>query len=281
MDRFDKICKDIKEVKIQGARAVAKAAVNALLLKHDKAAINKLISLRPTEPALRNAIRFVMQHADIKQGINLALDHFDYAEKKIAELGSRLIEDEMLVFTYCHSSSVANALIEAKKQGKKFVVHNTETRPLFQGRITAAQLAKAKIPVKHFIDSAARVAFKKADIMLIGCDAITTTKIYNKVGSEMFAIVAEKYGIPIYVYTDAWKFDPQSIYGVEEEIEKRGAKEIWKNPPKGVKIENPAFEKIDPDLISGIVSELGVLRHDQFIREAEKTYRFMFEKDKI
>jgi ribose 1,5-bisphosphate isomerase len=281
MDRFDKICKDIKEVKIQGARAVAKAAINALLLKHDNRSINKLVSLRPTEPALRNAIKFVMQHADIKQGVKLALDHFDYAEKKIAELGSRLIEDEMLVFTYCHSSSVANALIEAKKQGKKFVVHNTETRPLFQGRITAKQLANAKIPVKHFIDSAARVAFKKADIMLIGCDAITTTKIYNKIGSEMFAIVAEKYGIPIYVYTDAWKFDSQSLYGVPEEIEKRNAKEIWRNPPKGVKIENPAFEKIDPDLVSGIVSELGVLRHDQFIREVEKTYRFMFEKEKI
>jgi len=280
MDRFDKICKDIKEVKIQGARAVAKAAISALLLKHDKHAISKLVSLRPTEPALRNAIKFVMQHADIKQGVNLALDHFNYAEKKIAELGSRLIEDEMLVFTYCHSSSVANALIEAKKQGKKFVVHNTETRPLFQGRITAAQLAKAKIPIKHFVDSAARVAFKKADIMLIGCDAITTTKIYNKIGSEMFAIVAEKYGIPIYVYTDAWKFDPQSMYSIEEEIEKRSAKEIWRNPPKGVKIENPAFEKIDPDLVSGIVSELGVLRHDQFIREVEKTYHFMFEKER-
>ena len=63
-------------------------------------------------------------------------------------------------------------LKKAKEQGKKFEVYNTETRPKFQGRITATELAKLGIPVTHYIDSAARLAIKQTDMMLIGCDAI-------------------------------------------------------------------------------------------------------------
>ncbi len=275
--KFEKICNDIKTLKIQGAENVARAAVKALLIKHDKESIKKLISLRPTEPCLRNAIKFVFSQSSLNKGIALALEHFDNAQKKITEIGSRLIENNMLVFTHCHSSSVVNILIKAKKQGKKFQVYNTETRPLYQGRITAAQLAKAKIPVTMFVDSGARIAFKKADIAFYGCDAITSTKVYNKIGSELFAIIMEKYDIPLYIATDSWKFDPKAIYGTEEKIEQRSTKEIWEKPPKGIKISNPAFEKINPTLIKGIVSELGLFMRKSFIQEVKKAYPWMFK----
>ena len=281
MNAFDKICKDIKEVKIQGARNVAIAATKALLLRNDPQAIMKLISLRPTEPALRNSIRLAMTDKDIKKGVKSALAHFDDAEKRITSIGAKRIEDGMTIYTHCHSSTVNNILIKAKQEGKKFTVHCTETRPLFQGRITAAALSKAGIPVHFYVDSAARIALKKADIMLIGADAITTTKIFNKIGSEMFSLTAKAYNVPIYVCTDSWKFDAQSIYGGEEEIEKRSAKEIWPNAPKNINIENFTFEKIDPKLIDAIISEIGIYGHTAFIEEAKKAYPWMFEKGMI
>ena len=176
MNRFDKICEDIKEVKIQGAAAVAKAAVKALLIRHDKSAVKKLISLRPTEPALHNALKFIFSQPDFEKGVKDALKILD-SKDKIAKIGSRLIENGMTVFTHCHSSTVLSILLEAKHQKKKFKVHCTETRPLFQGRITARELARAKIPVTLFVDSAARIALKKADIAFYGCDAITPTRI--------------------------------------------------------------------------------------------------------
>lgn len=160
MDRFDRICQDIKEVKIQGAAAVAKAAVSALLIRHDRESVRKLISLRPTEPCLRNAIKFVLSKKDIEQGAREALEILN-SDDKIAKIGSGLIENGMTIFTHCHSSTVMSILREAKRQGKKFSVNCTETRPLFQGRRTAAELAKAKIPVTLFVDSAARTALKK------------------------------------------------------------------------------------------------------------------------
>lgn len=277
MNSFDKICKDIKEVRIQGARNVAMAAAKALLIKHDKAAVKKLTNLRSTEPTLRNTIKFIFYHSNIKNGVKNSLEHFKQSQKKISKYGANLIKNGMIIYTFCHSSTVMNILKEAKKQGKKFEVYCTETRPLYQGRITAKELAKAKIPVTLFVDSGARIALKKADIAFYGCDAITPTKIYNKIGSELFALIMKKYDVPLYVATDSWKFDPATIYGIEEKIEKRHVQEVWPKPPKGIKISNMAFEKINPGLVTAIISELGVFMKRSFIAEVRRNYPFMFK----
>ncbi len=277
MDSFHKICKDIKTLRIQGAENVARAVAQALLLRHDKSAVKQLIGLRPTEPCLRNTIKFVFSFDNVKTGVARALEHFDSARKKIMKIGAELIENNSVVYTHCHSNTVMAVLLEARKQGKHFQVHCTETRPLYQGRLTAAQLAKARIPVTLYVDSAARLALKKADIAFFGCDAITSTKIYNKIGSEMIAIMAKQRSVPLYVATDSWKFDPKAIYGVEEKIENRSIKEIWDNAPKGVKILNPAFEKIDPQLVTGIISELGLFMRKSFIEALKDNYPFIFD----
>ncbi len=272
---FNKICKDIKEVKIQGAENVAIAAVKAYYLNQTKEAVNKLISLRPTEPCLRNALKFVQ--LDTKN-ITYALKHFEEAKEKIAKIIFNKIENNTIIFTHCHSSTVSNALIYTHKHGKKFEVYNTETRPLLQGRITATELAKADIKVTHFVDSAARIALKKSDLFLIGADAITVEgKVINKIGSELFAEIAHKLDVPLYVCSDSWKFDPKTIFGYEEIIEKRPEKEVWPNIPKNVKVNNLAFEKIDPSLITGIISELGVYKPEIFVEEIKKAYPWLLK----
>lgn len=277
MGQFEKICRDIKSLKIQGAQNVAKAGVSAFEIKHDKFSIKKLLSLRPTEPTLRNAINFCFK--DPKKNPALALKHLEEAPKTVAKYCARKIHEGDVVYTHCHSSAVVASIKEAYKT-KKFEVYNTETRPMYQGRITAMELAKAKIPVTHFVDSAARYALKQAKIMLIGADAIFSSgKIANKIGSELFAEVAKKYDTPVFVCTDSWKFDAQTIFGFDTQIEMRGAKEIWKSPPKGVKIKNIAFELVDPNLVDGVISELGVYNVDNFIAEVKKAYPWMLEQN--
>ncbi len=205
------------------------------------------------------------------------MDHFETTEDIIAEIGARKIKNGAKIFTHCHSTSVIEILKRAKSQGKNFEVHNTETRPKYQGRITALELNKIGIPLTHYVDSAARLALKKCDLMVIGCDAIDSEgKTYNKIGSEMFAEIAKQLDIPVYVATDSWKFDPKTIFGFNEEIEKRTGKEVWPNAPSTIKIENFAFEKIDSDLITGIISELGVFKPQMFIEELKLRYKFMF-----
>ncbi len=258
MVSFNKTIKDIKSLKVQGAQNVAEASLLALKQKSkyikaitkgrylrelDSAKI-QLFSSRPTEPCMRNCINFVLGNAKgkdlslLKQNIGFlieqAIDHLKFADHEVSEIGSNKIKNGMTIFTHCHSGTVMHILKRAVREKKRFEVHNTETRPLFQGRKTATELAKLGIKVTHYIDAAARLAIKKCDLMLIGADAITSEgKVINKIGSELFAEVANKFDIPVYVCTDSWKFDAQTIFGFDEAIEKRNAKEVWLKDQKG------------------------------------------------
>jgi ribose 1,5-bisphosphate isomerase len=239
---------------------------------------------------MRNAVNYIMRELNYDDPIELTkvicdkvdyvLNRFEENKKIIARIGSKKIRNGSVVFTHCHSSTILEILKQAKKEGKKFEVHNTETRPLYQGRITAKEVAKLGIPVTLFVDAAARYALKKVDIMFIGADAITTEgKVINKIGSELYAEIADRFDIPVYSCTDSWKFDTETVFGFEEEIERRKSQEIWKNPPKGVKINNFAFEKVSADLVTGIISEMGIYKPHIFMQEMKANNKWMFKKN--
>lgn len=296
-----RVVKDIVSLRIQGAEAVGRSAVSAIsdvvhsVRPEDKKklvfALNdarkRLQAARLTEPYLRNSlasvfcgINFGRSAREIREealgGVARTLKVMEEAEKSITSIGSKKIRSGMVVFTHCHSSTVSRILLEAKKRGMRFEVHNTETRPRMQGRKTAEELARAGIPVTHYVDSGARLALKKADIMMIGADAITSEgKVVNKIGSELFALAAQKMGVPVYSCANSWKFDPKTVFGFEEEIEERPPVEVWNKPPKGVKIDNHAFEIIAPELVSGVITELGVYPPQMLVEEIKRFYPWM------
>ncbi|MCK5026406.1 MAG: ribose 1,5-bisphosphate isomerase, partial [Nanoarchaeota archaeon] len=242
---------------------------------------------RSTEPFMRNLINYIIDSSkdmDFKYvvpSLNTSLDKtlklIAKSERDIVEIGAKKIKKGYVVYTHCHSSTVVNILKKAKDNGVNFEVHNTETRPLYQGRKTAKELSDYGIPVRHYVDSAARLALKKADIMLIGADAITAEgKIINKIGSELISEAANKLNVPVYVCTHSWKFDPKTIFGFEEIIEKRLAKEVWPNKPKNVSIDNFAFEQVNPALVTGIISEIGIYNPQNFRQGIKNHYSWMF-----
>jgi ribose 1,5-bisphosphate isomerase len=296
---FENVLSSLKSLEIQGAENVAREAVSSLshimhgsrahtakeLMHELKEAEKRLISTRPTEPCMRNCLRFVLDAKgadlphlirELNENIRAVNAHFGMVHEKIAQYGAAKIRPGMVVFTHCHSSTVMAALLRAKEQGKNFEVHNTETRPLFQGRTTAKELAKAGIKVTHYVDSAARQALKKADLCFFGADAIQSDGfIINKIGTELFAEIARHYDCPTYFCTDSWKYDPKSAYGIDETIEKRNKLEVWPKSPPGVNVMNPAFERVHPSLATGIISELGVFRPSAFVEEVRHTYKWL------
>ena len=245
--RFNKIVKDIKSLKIQGATNVAKKALQAYYLIPTEKSKKKLMNLRPTEPLLRNVLEKTgkMSRKEI-------LEHLDSSQEKINKKVFRLIKNKDVIFTHCHSSTVVNALIYAKKNKKKFQVYVTETRPLYQGRKTFRDLKKAKIKVTLFVDSAARIALlgkqggKKVNKVFLGADALLKNGVVNKVGSGMIARIAFENKIPVYVLADSWKFTKKV------RMEKRSFREVW-NKFKG--IENPAFEFVGKKFVKKIITE--------------------------
>lgn len=308
LDRtFLQIEADIKSVKIQGAESVAREAVHAFLCAEGEAfercqlysdyvrqlknARNRLFLTRPTEPALRNALSLLYSdtddsHSNVMKGLSEQIHnrakkvqaHFDLVVTALPRIGSAKLKNGMHIYTHCHSSAVVSIILDAIVSGKKVTVHNTETRPLFQGRKTAEELAKHGVRVYHYPDSAARIAIKQCDLVLLGADAIDCDlKVYNKIGSELICVIAKEYKVPVYICTDSWKFDPKTSNVVEEHIEERSSKEVWDHAPKGVIVKNYAFEKIDRKLIAGIICEFGIYKPDNFVKEIVDRYPSLFK----
>ncbi|MGB9703305.1 MAG: translation initiation factor eIF-2B [Candidatus Micrarchaeales archaeon] len=270
-----KIVKDIKEMRIRGAERIARAGIKAWSLAKDKKKITELlVKQRPNEPMLRNLLFYLNNYnGDAKE----LLKKLDEDDEKISSFGSRYVANHDTIYTHCNSSTVEKILIKAKEEEKEFVVNATETRPLFQGRTTAINLAKKGIKVKLFVDSAAKFAIREATKMFIGCDCIEVDGVINKVGSSLMVDIANRYDVPVYVATHSLKFDPLEIFGYREEIEERSYKEIWEKPPKGVEIKNIVFERIKLDNISAIITELGVMKPESFFSEVKKAYPWLFE----
>jgi len=263
MDKFSKIASDIKSVKIQGATNIAKAAVNAYCLQPTEKSIKILTNLRPTEPMLVNSLNAVKNYS-----MESVLNHFDNAQEFINHYVQKLIKKDTVIFTHCHSNTLAKALISAKKNKKSFSVINTETRPLYQGHLTSKQLSKAGIKVTMSVDSAILEDIKKSDIVMLGADAVTKKGVINKIGSGLISKIASDFKKPLFIVTDSWKLSLKKI-----SIEKRPSDEVWKSSPKKITIENPAFELIPKKQINYIISELGIMSHKQFMKEAKKSLK--------
>ncbi|MBD3210156.1 S-methyl-5-thioribose-1-phosphate isomerase [Candidatus Micrarchaeota archaeon] len=294
----EKTVRDIKSLKIQGARNVATAALKALIvfieegraetkkefLEEFRKTVETLSRSRPTEPMMRNLLQEAAAFAEESKEESLAafrntlkrheekmLKQIEKDKQKLVQYGARLIPNNALVLTHCHSSTATGILIKAKKMKKRFRVVAFETRPRYQGRKTAKELAGAGIDVTLAVDGSMSLFMKKADIVLVGADSITSRgDLINKIGTSTLAHIAKMYDVSFYVAAELSKYSPKTIFGTREKIEERDFKEVWKTPPKNVKIRNPAFEATSAKYINGYVTELGVIPPPSFFSMATK-----------
>jgi ribose 1,5-bisphosphate isomerase len=303
MDPFEIIKKTeyrIKSMEIQGATNVAINAIKALTeaILHVKdptrsrisefldETIMILVSSRETEPMMRNGLKYLENTIKESNWNNSAELHnisrgaathifsiFKKAQAKIYEVGSRRIHEKCVILSHCHSSSVTGIMLEAKRQGKEFEVIQTETRPRYQGRITAIELLEAGINTTMIVDSAARNFMKKADLVLVGSDAITSEgNVVNKIGTSQIALAAMEARIPFYIASTLLKFNPVTIHGEYETIEERDPSEVWVDPPTGLKIHNPAFDITRRDHIHGLISEVGIISPHSIYEATRRQY---------
>ncbi len=262
----------IKELKIQGAENIAIAAIKAMDEARDKnKAMQLLVAARPTEPMLRNSLKYLLEKGDA----DLLINEINANAAKISKFGASLIKGNSIVYTHCHSGTVVKIIAEAAKS-KKVSVHNTETRPKLQGRITAKALAKLGIHVDFYVDSAAFLALVNADIMLIGADAITSTGIINKIGSKLIANAAKELHVPVYSAADALKIDFNAMKSGEP-IEQRSKREVWNTNDRNITVHNPAFEEVPYAYLSGIITQFGITDFKTLYAKAKKEYSFMFK----
>jgi len=197
--------------------------------------------------------------------------------RSIGECGKELIKPGATVLTHCNTGRLAAAgdgtalavMFAAWRDGVKFQVLADETRPLLQGaRLTALELHVAGIPVQVVADGAAAgiIASGDVDLVIVGADRITRNGDFaNKVGTYPLALACAAHGVPFYVAAPLSTFDLRLPNGQSIPIEERDANEVTSFcgvsvAPEGVGARNPAFDVTPAHLVTGMVTDVGILR---------------------
>ena len=144
-----------------------------------------------------------------------------------------------------------------------------EARPLLQGgRLTAWELGRSGIPHRLIVDDAAGAAMAAGmvDAVIVGCDRVAANgDTANKIGTYALAVLASHHGLPFYVAGPLMTFDAATLDGSHVIIEERSAAEVRGfgaavTAPGGTRVWNPAFDVTPAALITGFITEVGVLR---------------------
>ncbi len=285
----------IRELAVRGAPAIGVSAAYGLVLWLQTnapagidAAVDRLASSRPTAVNLVWALQRMRRRlAELPAGgdpVTWLLDEARVIEAEdqamcaaIGQHGAELLRDGQGVLTHCNTGALATAgigtalgvIFTAAQQGKRLHVFADETRPLLQGaRLTAWELQQADLDVTLICDNMAAQVMKEGRVqaVLVGADRIAANgDTANKIGTYSLAVLAKAHSIPFYVAAPSSTFDLSLSNGGGIPIEQREGREITHGfigqiAPEGVKVYNPAFDVTNAELITAIITELGVIQ---------------------
>lgn len=207
--------------------------------------------------------------------------------RKIGAYGAKLLKDNSRVLTICNAGILASidygtalgVIYSAQAQGKNIKVFSSETRPLLQGaRLSTWELHKQGIDVTLIADNTAAKLMRdgQIDMVITGADRIAANgDTANKIGTFNLAVLAKYHKIPFYVSAPRSTFDLKIKNKAGIKIEIRKPDEItsilFKKDvaPKKARVFNPVFDVTPHQLISGIITDKGIIRmpYSQNIRE--------------
>ena len=277
---------------VSGAFGLALAALQSNASTKEKmindlnSAKNVLFETRPTAINLAWGLEKIMEVArsckdpeEIKKIVVETAKQMADQDVKInmtmGKHGSKLFDDNDTVLTHCNAGALATVgygtalgVIRASKEsGKNIKVIATETRPVQQGsRLTAFELKHDGIDVSLIPDTAVgyTLANNLVNKIIVGADRILKTgHVFNKIGTYQVALLAKHHNVPFYVAAPLSTFDlssnPEDVV-----IEQRKSSEVTgigekKTAPNDINVINPAFDMTPPELISGIITENGVI----------------------
>ena len=288
---LEKTIQDIKDLKIQGNTNIAKAAVKALLnyITHTKVhnfEVFKqkikyyafaLAEARPNEPIAYNAMTYILAHIDECENqqelrvkmidkIEQFFKYIDESYEVIRTNAMMILKNYSRFITHCNSSLVRDTLIGINKV-KKIRVFQSETRPKFQGRITAEKLTQNSVHVIHYVDSFISSIvldnrYENPEVAIVGSDGITLNgDLVNKIGTYSLALACYEANIPFFVVTQTMKLDPRSKDLEKFLIELRSPDEVWDYTHDNIHIINPAFDLVPAKYITGgYITEKGLIK---------------------
>lgn len=197
--------------------------------------------------------------------------------RALGEYGLTLLKDGDGILTHCNAGQLATVRYGTAlapihlgiEKGMSFRVYTDETRPLLQGaRLSAYELTAHGVQTTVICDNMASSVMKKGwvNIVFTGADTVASNgDTANKIGTSAVAILAKYYKIPFYIFAPLSTIDLSINSGEDIPIEERDGEEVttmWykeRMAPKDAKVYNPAFDVTDNSLITGIVTEYGIV----------------------
>jgi methylthioribose-1-phosphate isomerase len=268
----------------------SEAMTSEELLSDLNSAGNVLNQSRPTAVNLSWAVQRVLRSAKAFEGSAKELRQYlitlskqiadeDVAiNKRMAAYGAALIEDGDHIIHHCNTGALATVdwgtalgvIRNAHEQGKRIHVFVDETRPRLQGaRLTAWELEQYGISYDIITDNAAGYMMRKGLVhkVFFGADRVALNgDVANKIGTYMLALAAYDNGIPAYSVTPISTIDQQLASGNLIPIEERDQTEVLeislmgkRATPETASARNPAFDVTPARLVSGWVTEIGVI----------------------
>ena len=196
--------------------------------------------------------------------------------RKMGSFGAELLPDGARVLTHCNAGALATAghgtalgvIRSAVEAGKKISVIADETRPFLQGaRLTAWEMVQEDIPITLISDnmSGHLMSCGEIDAIIVGTDRVAGNgDVANKIGTYMVAVLSKRHNIPFYVACPLSTIDRSISSGSDIPIEERPIDEItgyrdYQWAAEGVSVRNPAFDVTPADLVTGLITEKGVI----------------------
>ena len=279
---IEEAARKIENMEIRGAARIARFAAEvlknyALTVENDfdrkmREAAERLLNTRPTAVSLYNAVNYVMNYTgetveEKRKNLVKRAEEFikwvDTARETIGRIGAKRIQRGSVVLTHCNSSAALSVIKTAFDEGRVSEVFATESRPRYQGHLTAKELADYGIDVTLIVDSAVRYFIKEVDYVIVGADTITVNgALINKIGTSQIALAAKEARVPFMVAAETYKFSPKTLFGELVVIEERSGdevapKELLENPR--IRVRNPAFDVTPRDYIDLIITEIGAI----------------------
>lgn len=279
-ETYQEVIVAIKDMIVRGAPAIGVSAAFGMALAEiagedmNKVAI-EMKSARPTAVNLMWAVDRIMEsnNSALDEALKMFQEDID-TNMAIGKYGAEVIDEGDTVLTHCNAGALAcvdygtalGVFRAAHSQGKNIKVICDETRPRGQGAsLSVWEMQQENIPVKLIPDVASGYLMSKGMInkVVIGADRVARDGIANKIGSFMVSLAAKRFDIPFYVAAPFSTFD-KDISIFDTEIEERSADEVThyggaRICPKGTEVINPAFDIVPKDLITGVITEKGII----------------------
>ena len=241
-------------------------------------AVNLMWAVEKQKNIIKNSTSDIKGIVEELKQNGIKLEDEDIAiNKKIGDYGAEVVPKGATILTHCNAGGLATVgygtalgvVRSAFAKDNTIRVFADETRPRQQGaRITTLELTMDGIPTTLITDGMCSYFMKKGmiDMVCVGADRIAANgDTANKIGTYTLAIAAKYHNVPFYIAAPLSTIDPSIKSGDEIPIEERAREEVTHINGKiicapEVNIINPGFDVTPHELITGIITEAGILR---------------------